>query len=644
MPTVLMHGVLAGLVSAPALLQLHQARTEFCRAGSASRDQGLIVIGKKLNKQSPGHDYPERNVCPVPAHFTTSVIGAIGSYQSISPHTQEFQASDGRATPVSHPTSWSGIQSCTTGFSTEQSSICSWRDDEFDRVNTQRVCQLFSDVDELLYEGKLNSRTQTLLDECREWNGHSPHLRILGNQLEAPKHEGFQYFHRRPTGSALPALAQNNGSDTRELCIEGHRLLPTPWFLPSTSSVHHPLSGHSLHFHPGRGGMTKGCAVAVSRFPQACIKDAVTGEVFDDAWREVVHMLEAELLHKHWESEIADGVTHVGTSNKAGCDSSSHILVKTLSGPASRGSDTRSMSLWSNIIPRQTSRVSSAFKSNLNGVMTIQAKPLQQRQHGFSEKPQWDPEDRPGMLTLSGKGQAGLMEHSFLSASRGTCAFSRKPPAQRRLPKLSVETRPCRSHAVYNNGILRGTKLSTVTEGLVSPPVSAARKQRFPSFRSGALEQEPSMPASKLMLHRARVLQSRVVSAMHPGSSLPPLREPTLLLESLPRPNTTHTFRSDTPIKRSFTPMEFACHMRTGRGPITGERSRIGVTGFSVGISCSTANSLSDCPSTQRRPLNPSSTETEEGEGLLPLRTHHQRKAFSRIPTQSKKKLQVALS
>lgn len=36
--------------------------------------------------------------------------------------------------------------------------------------------------------------------------------------------------------------------------------------------------------------------------PNACIRDAVADELFDDIWREVVSLLE-ELLRKHWEKQ-----------------------------------------------------------------------------------------------------------------------------------------------------------------------------------------------------------------------------------------------------------------------------------------------------------------------------------------------------
>lgn len=48
---------------------------------------------------------------------------------------------------------------------------------EFERANTQRVHQLFNSVDELLYEGRVSSRSESLQEECEEWNGHTPHLR-----------------------------------------------------------------------------------------------------------------------------------------------------------------------------------------------------------------------------------------------------------------------------------------------------------------------------------------------------------------------------------------------------------------------------------------------------------------------------------
>lgn len=38
-------------------------------------------------------------------------------------------SSSGHATPTDLNNSWSGVKSCTTGLSTERSSVYSWRDD-----------------------------------------------------------------------------------------------------------------------------------------------------------------------------------------------------------------------------------------------------------------------------------------------------------------------------------------------------------------------------------------------------------------------------------------------------------------------------------------------------------------------------------
>lgn len=48
---------------------------------------------------------------------------------------------------------------------------------EFDKVNAQKVQQLFWEVEEMLFEGKVSPQTQNLLAECSEWARRSLHLR-----------------------------------------------------------------------------------------------------------------------------------------------------------------------------------------------------------------------------------------------------------------------------------------------------------------------------------------------------------------------------------------------------------------------------------------------------------------------------------
>ncbi|PIO35922.1 hypothetical protein AB205_0156820, partial [Aquarana catesbeiana] len=130
-------------------------------------------------------------VDPLPVHFTLPVQEAIHNYTCESIYSL---SSSGQSTPTELNNSWSGIQSYTTGLSTERSSVYSWTDDEFDKANAQRVHHLFWDVDEMLFEGTVSSQNKNLQAECKDWTERSPHLRILGKQQIFPKDEGFQHI------------------------------------------------------------------------------------------------------------------------------------------------------------------------------------------------------------------------------------------------------------------------------------------------------------------------------------------------------------------------------------------------------------------------------------------------------------------
>ncbi|XDV37134.1 hypothetical protein PO909_006787 [Leuciscus waleckii] len=586
---------------------------------------------------------PSKSINAVPAPFTRSVNRVSNRGLSIS---SCGQSSAGGATPVSHLPSRSGSPGTGPGLSTDHSSICSWRYDEFERANTQRVRQLFNSVDELLYERRGSSRSESLQEECEEWNGHTPHLRILGNQLEPPKQEGVQYICRHESSARTYSFSTPTCLDKREdhseLYVAGRSLALGLWCEQSFQSPSSPLSEHSLclteeeEVYEAEGSIEeflaydgkemedeevdqrksssmapRGGVPPVS--PHACIRDAVADELFDDVWREVVGLLE-ELLHKHWEKQLPDGATQRRTLESSSQVPSPQIPVKGHHLLLSRGSSSRTT-----FLSTCSSNDSSAYKTNLNGVMTIQAKPLQQRHQGFSERALYDPDDAPSVL-MCVKTQA----------LRGSSTLLQKPTAHRRLPRLS------------GNGsqLLRGTRLSTVNESLPSPPVSAVQNHRLPQIHSESPEQDYYAPISRLLQLRGRVIRGGATSVTHTVNNLPPLREPTLMLESLSRPNTTHTFRSDTPMKRSFTPMDFACNMRTSRGLVKGESTPMGVTGFSMGITSSTASGFLECATPSRRRL-----PCADGEGgNMPLlgsiggQTH--RKQLSRFPLHVRKKFQ----
>ncbi|XP_026773433.2 protein FAM149A isoform X2 [Pangasianodon hypophthalmus] len=611
-----------------------------------------ISLRKKLLRE------PNKYSCSGPVQLTRSANRGLSNDQSDSVCSQ---SSTGDCSPASLLTTCSCSAGYATGFSTEHSSIYSWRYDEFDQENTQHVRQLFSALDELLYEGKVCSKSESLRKECEEWNTHSPHLRILGNQLEPPKQEGIQYVHWRATSTRTAAsLACLDTRDNHsELCVEGHRLAPGSW---SGQSVHSglPISELSCTLIPqeeeiyevegrieeflaydGREtdneGMDQRKASAIASWdgiprmsPNACIRGAVADELFDDVWREVVCLLE-DLLRKHWEKQHSDGATQRWTlesSSQIVCETSSHLPSRGSHISPSRGPNSRSMFLWPNTYHGQDSNV---FKTNLNGVMTIQAKPLQQRQQGYGERSLCDSDDGSTILTT-------------LKTPSGMSTHSHKPSGQRILPRLSG--RALLRHNFPAQSSLRGTRLSTVAEDLLTPPVSAVQNHRLPLIHSDCAEQDCNIPALRHTQLRGRIMRG---GAVHTVSSLPPLKEPTLLLESLSRPNTNHTFRSETPMKSSYTAMDFAFSMKTGRSLFTGNFSKtgdgtpMGVTGFSMGITSSTANGFSDCATPPKRRTHLLSSSDGEGGNITVLGSLGARKALSRFPIHGRKKFHVVM-
>ncbi|XP_060741108.1 protein FAM149A isoform X2 [Tachysurus vachellii] len=544
---------------------------------------------------------PNKNSCSDPVQLTRSANRGLSNDQSGSVCSQSCT---GDCSPMSLLTTCSRSAGYATGFSTEHSSIYSWRHDEFDRENTQHVRQLFSALDELLYEGKVCSKSESLRKECEEWNTHSPHLRILGNQLEPPKQEGIQYVHLRPTST---------------------RMAVSP---PYLDTRHNHSEDNEGMDHKMTSAVTSWDGVP-RLSPNACIRDAVGDELFDDVWREVVSFLE-ELLRKHWTKQHSGATKRwtLESSSQIFCEPSSHLPSRGSHISHSKGPNSRSMLLWPNTYNGQDSNV---FKSNLNGVMTIQAKPLQQRQQGFGERSLCDSDDGSTTLTT-------------LKAPTGISTHSHKPSGQRILPRISG--RALLRHNFQGQSSLRGTRLSTVTEDLLTPPVSAVQNHRLPLIHSSDSVEQDNIPVMRHTQLRGRIIRG---GAVHPVSSLPPLKEPTLLLESLSRPNTNHTFRSDTPMKSSYTAMDFAFSMRTGRNLFTGNFSKtgegtpMGVTGFSMGISSSTANSFSDCVATPKRRTHLLSSSDGEGGNITVLGSIGARKALSRFPIHGKKKFHVVM-
>ncbi|EOA92686.1 Protein FAM149A, partial [Anas platyrhynchos] len=142
-------------------------------------------------------------------------------------------------------------------------------------------------------------------------------------------------------------------------------------------------------------------------------------------------------------------------------------------------------------------RFSSNFCSDLNGVMTIQAKPLQQRHIATAEKIQ-NEQDKPHKNGSSAPNSVRtrlerIADNSVLSSSRVLPASSRKLPSHRRLPSLTSDQLSSKAPNMYNDEILRGTKLVAGLDRLSSGGAHTARN-KLPPINSQAVEQYLSVP------------------------------------------------------------------------------------------------------------------------------------------------------
>uniref|UniRef100_A0A286X9P0 Family with sequence similarity 149 member A n=1 Tax=Cavia porcellus TaxID=10141 RepID=A0A286X9P0_CAVPO len=571
--------------------------------GQADQGLELIVIGRGLSEGPRKHSFAAKNKKPLPLCFTRNVQKAINKYTSESPSSA---SSSGTCTPTEAHHSWavSSTQSSTTGLSTERSSVYSWRDDEFDKANAQKVQQLFWEVEEMLFEGKVGAQTQNLLVECSEWASRSLHLRVLGRQLILPTDEGFQHFQGSLPSSASHKPFPDSGSSHR-LCISGSQIVPAALAaaaLPDSdgtgiesqaacSCLEEEVYGvdgkieeyfafdrredgdEQLEQKPAGAGRKWRKHGLPPISPHDCIKDTVAAEVFDHVWTNMVEIL-GELIQKHWETALTEG-KQLKEKFKPAETRSPRVFMPRLStdvpsAPPSRSSETRCVSLASQLNPPQVDihRFSNNFCSDLNGVMTIQAKPLQQRPTYFADRTQSEQEDKS---SAAGIGAFSFVRHRMgrSSDARGLQTSAKKTVMHRRLPSLTSDSLRIKTPNVYSDEILRGTKLQTGIDHLSSPPIQTSRS-RLPPIGSDSGEQNTALSGSRSVSHRGRNPPSRVLSAVPDCIERSPLRERTM--EQLSRPSTTHTFRSDTPRKGSLTLMEIAHHTWTGQSVLTGSQ------------------------------------------------------------------------
>ncbi|ELK37958.1 Protein FAM149A [Myotis davidii] len=373
---------------------------------------------------------------------------------------------------------------------------------EFDKASAQKVQQLFWEVEEMLFEGKVSPQTQNLMAECSEWARRSIHLRVLGRQVILPTDEGVRHFQGsepRSAGHDSSPDACQHSSNIRQLCISGSQILPAALAAPALPgpnctevanlaaysslqeevydvdgkieeyfafdrkeemdfvlSDNEQLEQKSAH-HCGM--WRKHGLPPIS--PHDCIKDAVAAEVFDHIWTNVTEILE-ELIKKNWEVMLTGRRKQKEKLKVAEAKSPqgliSHINTDLMSVPPSRSSEAQSISLAFHHNTPQIHRFSNNFYSDLNGVMTIQAKPLQQRPTHFADRTQNEQEDRSLSVGASGL-SAARHRLGRISDSCRLQTPAKKTPVHRRLPSLLSDSQRMKTPNVDSEDVLRGTRL-----------------------------------------------------------------------------------------------------------------------------------------------------------------------------------------
>ncbi|XP_076822428.1 protein FAM149B1-like isoform X1 [Clavelina lepadiformis] len=230
---------------------------------------------------------------------------------------------------------WSAGNSFTTGNTTERSSVYSWGDDEFDHQASQRVREMFQEIERMLFEGVL-SGSISLQQECREWMVAFPHLRIIGKQLLPPCDIGqWHPVAAQSKKSSIQAPQPTNDLDpldvdsleVRGSSVPTHAVPSQHFHPPDQDNIYAPTSVGSKLPHlyeeifEQDGTVEEYLAYDIREMdeeentkryyiprrrrlgfppitPNACVRDAVLHQVFDVVWNRVVACLSSDKRSK----------------------------------------------------------------------------------------------------------------------------------------------------------------------------------------------------------------------------------------------------------------------------------------------------------------------------------------------------------